>query len=556
MSLRLLPIVCATSFPCSSHSTFRRIASFEHHGRHPCLPPRIRCSGQPLLRRSANYQPTLWTDDYIQSLTSDHSMEEQNATRIRNLEKEVVKLIQEEKELEDQLHLIDHLQQLGVAYHFKDDIKDALGSIHGSLEDTSMLLKDNLHATALLFRLLRENGFDVSEDMFSRFKDEKGHLKTCLQHQTKGMLSFMKLPTLERGEFEHVTHALELPLNWRMERIHTRWFIETYQREATMNPLLLELAKLDFNLIQSMHKRELKGVSRWWTDLGLAQRLPFFRDRLMENYFWTVGWAFEPQFWSFREMQTKLLSLITVIDDVYDVYGTLDELELFTNVVDRWDVNEIDKLPGYMKLCFLVVFNMANDAGYRVMKEKGLDIIPYLKRAWADICKSYLVEARWYHHGCTPKLGEYLDNAWTSISCPLLLTHAYCMSDDLTEEALRNICKYQDFARWSSMLCRLYDDLATSKTELARGDVPKSIQCYMHEKIVSEDVAPLNGNRTSSSPLEEYFKRVAINMSRMAQFYYEHGDGYGIPDGETKNQVLLLFIQPIELEIYTTNKVV
>ncbi|CAL9128530.1 Myrcene synthase, chloroplastic [Musa troglodytarum] len=89
--------------------------------------------------------------------------EEKNAARISNLEEEVVKQIQEEKEVEDQLQLIDHLQQLGVAYHFKDDIKNALGSIHGSLEDTSMLRKDNLHATALLFRLLRENGFDVSE---------------------------------------------------------------------------------------------------------------------------------------------------------------------------------------------------------------------------------------------------------------------------------------------------------------------------------------------------------------------------------------------------------
>ncbi|CAL9774943.1 unnamed protein product [Musa acuminata subsp. burmannicoides] len=114
MSLHLLPIVCATSFPCSSVSTFRRIASFEHHGNHPCSSPRIRCSGQPLLRRSANYQPNLWTNDYIQSLTSDHSMEEdQNAARISKLEEEVVKLIQEEKGLEDQLQLIDHLQQHG-----------------------------------------------------------------------------------------------------------------------------------------------------------------------------------------------------------------------------------------------------------------------------------------------------------------------------------------------------------------------------------------------------------------------------------------------------------
>ncbi|RZR84331.1 hypothetical protein BHM03_00011129, partial [Ensete ventricosum] len=119
MSLHRIPIIFATSFPCSSLSTFRRIASFEHHGHHP----RIRCSGQPLLRRSAEYQPNLWTNDYIQSLTSDHSvgtihlfMEEQNAARISNLEEEVVKLIQEEKELEDQLQLIDHLQQLGVAY--------------------------------------------------------------------------------------------------------------------------------------------------------------------------------------------------------------------------------------------------------------------------------------------------------------------------------------------------------------------------------------------------------------------------------------------------------
>ncbi|RWW53634.1 hypothetical protein BHE74_00039866 [Ensete ventricosum] len=98
------------------------------------------------------------------------------------------------------------------------------------------------------------------------------------------------------------------------------------------------------------------------------------------------------------------------------------------------------------------------------------------------------------------------------------------------------------------------------QAELARGDVSKSTQCYMHERNVSEDVAreklremirvnwrALNGDRTSSSPPEEYFKRVAISIPRMAQFLYEYGDGYGIPDGETKNQVGLLLLQPIEL---------
>ena len=48
-----------------------------------------------------------------------------------------------------------------------------------------------------------------------------------------------------------------------------------------------------------------------------------------------MGFIFEPQFGYCRRMLTKLISLITTIDDVYDVYGTLDELELFTDAVDR-----------------------------------------------------------------------------------------------------------------------------------------------------------------------------------------------------------------------------
>nr|XP_018680138.1 PREDICTED: terpene synthase 10-like [Musa acuminata subsp. malaccensis] len=226
------------------------------------------------------------------------------------LTKDVKQLIYMKKGIEDQLQLIDHLQQLGVSYHFKEDIKDALWKIYRSMEEVNMLLKDNLHATALMFRLLREHGFAVSEGVFNRFIVEKGNLKASLRHQTEGLVSLYEashlaqegehmleeainfttkqLKSLTEGSLEphlreHVAHALELPLNWRMPRLQTRWFIEASQREAKMNPVLLELAKLDFNRVQSIHQRELREVSRWWSNLGLAQRLPFSRDRLMEN---------------------------------------------------------------------------------------------------------------------------------------------------------------------------------------------------------------------------------------------------------------------------------
>lgn len=45
---------------------------------------------------------------------------------------------------------------------------------------------------------------------------------------------------------------------------------------------------------------------------------------------------FEPQHSNFRRMLTKVAALVTAIEDIYDVYGTLDELEVFTHAVDRF----------------------------------------------------------------------------------------------------------------------------------------------------------------------------------------------------------------------------
>ena len=55
----------------------------------------------------------------------------------------------------------------------------------------------------------------------------------------------------------------------------------------------------------------------------------------MANFFWSVGMGCEPDLGYLRRMCTKIGSFITIIDDIYDVHGTLDELKLFTNAVER-----------------------------------------------------------------------------------------------------------------------------------------------------------------------------------------------------------------------------
>lgn len=74
---------------------------------------------------------------------------------------------------------------------------------------------------------------------------------------------------------------------------------------------------------------------RWWKDLNFAQKLPFARDRIVECYFWTLGVYFEPEYLKGRRLLTKVISITSIIDDIYDVYGTIDELELLTSAIER-----------------------------------------------------------------------------------------------------------------------------------------------------------------------------------------------------------------------------
>ncbi|KAG6650097.1 hypothetical protein CIPAW_06G019500 [Carya illinoinensis] len=459
-------------------------------------------SSQPnIVPRSANYQPPIWHYDYIQSLRREY--EGDTCTRqVHKMKGEVMRRM-----------------LLGLSYHFEDEIENILESIYSANHGGDHMCKnESLYAIALRFRLLRKNGHNVSQDIFNTFKNEKGNFKTCLCDDTKGLLCLYEASfLLIEGET-----ILE----------------EAREDKEGMNPLLLEFAELDFNMVQAAHQEDLKQASRWWKSTGMGEKLTFARDRLMENFLWTVGMA--------------VIALMTTIDDVYDIYGSLDKLELFTNAVERWDTNATDGLPYYMKIYFLVLHNSTNEMAFDALKEQGLDIIGCLKKVLVDSCRSFLLEAN---------LQEYLENAWISIAAPVALVHAYIfVTNPMTEEALDCLEEYPNIIRWSSMILRLADDLGTSKDELKRGDVSKSIQCYMKETGASEEdareyISPLisatwkkmNEERISNSPFSKMYLEVIMNLARMAQCTYQHGDGHGVQDCDNKDHVLSLLIHPIPL---------
>ncbi|KAH7569077.1 hypothetical protein JRO89_XS06G0100600 [Xanthoceras sorbifolium] len=350
---------------------------------------------ETIFRRSANYQPSIWDHDYLQSLSS--------------------------------------------VYTF-GNVNFAGRSIH----KTSRIVARKGEGHDWQWESIMEEAWQFTTE----------HLKN-LEIDTESDL------TME------VKHALELPLHWRAPRLETRWFIDAYERREDMNNILLEFAKLDFNILQGFYQQELKEVSGCWQQYDLGEKLSFARNRLVVTFLWTVGTAFEPRYGSWRIRNTKVNSLITVIDDIYDVYGTLEELELFTDVVDRWDIKAMKELPNYMKICFLTLFNL-----------------------WVGLLQAYLVEAKWFHSGYKPTMEEYMINALKSIAIPMMNVNAYLSAaNPIIEKELKYLESTPDILQCSSKIGRLQNDLGTSSYELKRGDISKSVQCFMNETGASEEVA-------------------------------------------------------------------
>ncbi|MCL7025262.1 hypothetical protein MKW94_023839 [Papaver nudicaule] len=576
-------------FPTSSSSSSSLLTPFTSNPSWTLLPIGTKCLAQSKAFVHFQYQPTIWDARFVESLKTDYLPKTDMELLMKEKEKQVKGMLKKVSKPLEKLELIDVIQSLGISYLFEEEICKILENMY---HDDDQKMNDNLYATSLRFRLLRQYGFHETQDIFDEFRHAKGGFKESITGNVKGILSlFEAAHLLSDGESilseaivftrthlldnlsksnsninvnmaNPIRRSLETPSHWRVQRSETRLFIEAYESHKTMNPLLLKLAKLSFNTAQAQHEMELRRISRWWKSIGITKNLNFARDRLVECFVSNIGCCWEPRYERCRIWLTKLLSFALVIDDIYDVYGSLEELELFTDAIDRWDCNAMEKLPHYMKICFLALYNTVNEMAFVILREQQFDILPYLTKSLSNSVNAMLTEAKWCHKGYIPTFEEYQRNgSVSSVGFVFLMAAFFATNQNINDGVLHAFESNHPLLYSSCLVCRLSNDLATSSAEIRRGEVASSIYCYMQEKNVSENDArehvkglimemwkEMNGFMFESSPFDRSFVDIVLNFSRTSLFMYQYGDGLGAEHSKSIEHVLSLIVNPIPID--------
>jgi hypothetical protein len=93
------------------------------------------------------------------------------------------------------------------------------------------------------------------------------HMATPGEHALDEAISFSRrhLESM-RGELaspleEQVSRALDIPLPRLPKRLETVRYVAEYGKEEGHDAVVLELAKLDFDLVRSLHLKELRALS-------------------------------------------------------------------------------------------------------------------------------------------------------------------------------------------------------------------------------------------------------------------------------------------------------
>ncbi|KAA3452989.1 (+)-delta-cadinene synthase isozyme XC14-like isoform X2 [Gossypium australe] len=285
-------------------------------------------SNKDEMRPKADFQPSIWGDFFLNC--PDKNIDAGTEKRHQQLKEEVRKMIVAPMANSTQkLAFIDSVQRLGVSYHFTKEIEDELENIYHNNNDA----ENDLYTTSLQFRLLREHGYNVSSDVFNKFKDEQGNFKSSVTSDVRGLLELyqasylrvhgedildeaisfttnhlsLAVASLDHPLSEEVSHALKQSIRRGLPRVEARHYLSVgFRWDIKCIDELPEYMKPSYKALLDVYEEMVQLVA----EHGRQYRVEYAKNamiRLAQSYLVEARWTLQNYKPSFEEFKANAL---------------------------------------------------------------------------------------------------------------------------------------------------------------------------------------------------------------------------------------------------------
>lgn len=456
-----------------------------------------------------------------------------------------------------QLCLVDNLERLGISRHFRKEIQTVLDETYRCWLQGEEEICMEASTSALAFRLLRMNGYDVSSDLLTEILEAEsfsssfgGHTKDInMILESYGASEKIIHPSefaleAQNSRFKHlleqkicsgstyssilgrhidqeVKTILQYPFYATLERIANRRNIENYKLDNTRilktaycspkfgNKDFLFLSALEFNVSQTRHREELKELERWVVENRLDE-LSFARQKSAYCYFSAAATFFAPDLSDARMSWAKNGVLTTVIDDFFDVGGSVEELKNLIQLVEIWDVNVVtDCCSEQVRIIFSALQSTICQIGDKGLVYQERSVTNHIIDIWLNLLHSMLKETEWAKDKYVPTMDEYMSNAHVSFALgPIVLPTLYFVGHKLSDEVVHH-SEVHNLFKLMSTCGRLLNDIQSFKRESKDGKLNAlSLYIISGGSDITEEAAIAEMKRLISSQRRELLRLV------------------------------------------------
>ncbi|KAG8043451.1 hypothetical protein GUJ93_ZPchr0458g22525 [Zizania palustris] len=466
------------------------------------------------------------------------------------------------KVMHSQLSMVDALENMGISRHFAREIKSILDMTY---RDDEIML--DIATCAMAFRILRMNGYDVSSDDLYHIAEASD-----FHNSLQGYLNDMGT-LLELYKASEIEHALNCPFYATLDRLVHKRSIKHFgtmsydMLRAKYLPCqtaqdLVALGVRDFSASQSIYQEELERVERWVKDNGL-HKLQFARQKSAYFYLSAAGTVFDPELSEARVAWAINGVLTTVVDDFFDVEGSIEELENLISLVEMWDEHHKRGFCSeQVEIVFFAIYNSVNQLGAKASAAQGRDVTKHLIQIWLDLLRAMMVEVEWRSSKYVPTMEEYVRNAAVTFALgPIVLPALYLVGPKIPESVVR-CSEYNELFRLMSTCGRLLNDVQTYEREYGEGKVNNVSLLVVHS---GGSVSVEEARRETWKPIEKCrrellglvlrrgtavpapCKQLFWKMCKVCYFFYSRGDGFSSPT-EKAGAVDSVVHEPLRLE--------